>query len=156
MDGLPRLNQWPSLWTLSPSGIYFVPAEAPRSLRYFDFATRQLRPIFEGDKDFEWRPVSLSRWPLDPLFPSWRSEQRHHARRSLSIAFLKDLQITAAHAAATCEIPEVDARRLLGIWLLLDGFAWMGLSIVALLAPSYNNFAFKVAQPAVFAELAVI
>ena len=33
--------------------------------------------------------------------------------------------------------------RLLGIWLLLDGFAWMGLSIVALLAPSYNDLAFK-------------
>jgi hypothetical protein len=46
--------------------------------------------------------------------------------------------------------------RLLGIWLLLDGFAWMGLSMVALLAPSYNDLAFKVAQPAVFAELAVM
>jgi len=46
--------------------------------------------------------------------------------------------------------------RLLGIWLLLDGFAWMGLSIVALLAPSYNDLAFKAAQPAIFAELAVM
>jgi hypothetical protein len=46
--------------------------------------------------------------------------------------------------------------RLLGIWLLLDGFAWIGLSIVALLAPSYNDVAFKAAQPAVFAELAVM
>ena len=42
----------PALWALSPGGIYFVPAEAPRSLRYFDFATRQIRPIFEVDKDF--------------------------------------------------------------------------------------------------------
>ena len=40
------------LWALSPGGIYFVPAEAPRSLRYFDFASRQIRPIFEVDKDF--------------------------------------------------------------------------------------------------------
>jgi hypothetical protein len=40
--------------------------------------------------------------------------------------------------------------------LLLDGFAWIGLSIVALLAPSYNDVAFKAAQPAVFAELAVM
>lgn len=46
--------------------------------------------------------------------------------------------------------------RLLGIWLLLDGFAWIGLCIVALLAPSYNDLAFKAAQPAVFAELAVM
>lgn len=46
--------------------------------------------------------------------------------------------------------------RLLGFWLLLDGFAWMGISTVALLAPTYNDLAFKIAQPAVFAELAVI
>lgn len=46
--------------------------------------------------------------------------------------------------------------RLLGIWLLLDGVAWIGLSVVALLAPSYSNLAFKAAQPAVFAELAVM
>jgi len=32
--------------------IYFVPDDAPRSLRYFDFSTRQIRPIFELDKDF--------------------------------------------------------------------------------------------------------
>jgi len=46
--------------------------------------------------------------------------------------------------------------RLLGIWLLLDGFAWIILSSVALLVPRYNDLAFKVAQPAVFAELAVM
>ena len=51
VDGLPRLSH-SGLWTLSPGGIYFVPAEAPRSLRYFDFATRQIHPIFEVDKDF--------------------------------------------------------------------------------------------------------
>jgi Tol biopolymer transport system component/DNA-binding winged helix-turn-helix (wHTH) protein len=38
--------------TLSPTGIYFVSAEAPRSLRYFDFVTRQIRPIFDVDNDF--------------------------------------------------------------------------------------------------------
>jgi hypothetical protein len=46
--------------------------------------------------------------------------------------------------------------KLLGIWLLLDGFAWMSLCMVSLLAPSYNDLAFKVAQPAMFAELAVM
>jgi Tol biopolymer transport system component len=50
-DGLPRVNN-AGVWALSPGGIYFVPAEAPRSLRYFDFATRQVRPIFEVDKFF--------------------------------------------------------------------------------------------------------
>jgi Tol biopolymer transport system component len=50
VDGLPRLRFF-SFWTPSPEGIYFVPADAPRSLRYFNFATRQTHPIFEVDKD---------------------------------------------------------------------------------------------------------
>src|SRR5260370_28937435 len=50
VDGLPRLSN-SSLWTLSPGGIYFVPAEAPRSVRYFDFASKQIRPVFEVDKN---------------------------------------------------------------------------------------------------------
>jgi Tol biopolymer transport system component/DNA-binding winged helix-turn-helix (wHTH) protein len=56
----------PRMWTLSPKGIYFVPNEAPRSLRYFDFATRQIRPVFEADKNFD-GGLSLSpdgRWIL--------------------------------------------------------------------------------------------
>jgi len=51
VDGLPRLISSDD-WVLSPGGIYFVSVEALRSLRYFDFATRQVRPIFEVDKDF--------------------------------------------------------------------------------------------------------
>ena len=51
VEGLPRLSS-SSLWTLSPGGIYVVPADAPRSLRYFDFASKQIRPTFEADKDF--------------------------------------------------------------------------------------------------------
>jgi Tol biopolymer transport system component/DNA-binding winged helix-turn-helix (wHTH) protein len=50
VDGLPRLRD-SKLWALFPGGIYFVPAEAPRSVRYFDFASKQIRPIFEVDKD---------------------------------------------------------------------------------------------------------
>jgi Tol biopolymer transport system component/DNA-binding winged helix-turn-helix (wHTH) protein len=56
-------------WQLSSTGIYFVPAEAPRSVRYFDFATKQIRPIFEVDKDFS-RGLSVSpdgRWILYSL-----------------------------------------------------------------------------------------
>jgi hypothetical protein len=48
---MPRIRE-AELWTLSRTGIYFVPADAPRSLRYFDFASKQIRPIFEMDKDF--------------------------------------------------------------------------------------------------------
>jgi len=51
VEGLPRLNR-AGLWTLSSGGIYFVPAEAPRSIRYFDFTSKQIRPIFEVDRDF--------------------------------------------------------------------------------------------------------
>ena len=51
VDGLPRLRS-SDLWTVSAGGIYFVPADASRSVRYFDFASKQIRPIFEGDRDF--------------------------------------------------------------------------------------------------------
>jgi Tol biopolymer transport system component/DNA-binding winged helix-turn-helix (wHTH) protein len=53
-------------WLLSPAGIYFVHAEAPRSLRYFEFATRQIRTIFEVDHDLN-TGLSISpdgRWIL--------------------------------------------------------------------------------------------
>jgi Tol biopolymer transport system component len=50
VDGLPRLNN-AELWTLSRAGIYFVPADAPRFLRYFDLASKQIHPILEVDKD---------------------------------------------------------------------------------------------------------
>ena len=55
VDRMPLIST-AELWTLSRSGIYFVPAEAPRSLRYFDFASRQVRPIFEVEKDFDSGP----------------------------------------------------------------------------------------------------
>ena len=48
---MPRISE-SNLWTLTRAGIYFVPADSPKSVRYFDFATRQIRPIFEVDKDF--------------------------------------------------------------------------------------------------------
>jgi dipeptidyl aminopeptidase/acylaminoacyl peptidase len=51
VDGLPRLSESRN-WALSPGGIYFVPAEAPGSVRYFDFANNQIRPVFEVDKGF--------------------------------------------------------------------------------------------------------
>ena len=68
VDGLPRVLG-AGVWTLSQSGIYFVPADAPRSLRYFDFPTKQIRTIFEGDKEFG-SGLSVSpdgRWTLYSL-----------------------------------------------------------------------------------------
>jgi Tol biopolymer transport system component len=51
VEGLPHPRSG-TMWTLSSGGIYFVPTEAPKSVRYFDFATKHVRPIFEVDKDF--------------------------------------------------------------------------------------------------------
>jgi len=51
VDGLPPLVHG-DLWALVPQGIYFVPADAPKSVRFFDFATKNSRRLFEIDKDF--------------------------------------------------------------------------------------------------------
>ncbi len=67
MDGMPLIRD-ADLWTLSRGGIYFVPYQAPRSLRYFDFATRQIRPIFEVEKDFDSLSISPDgRWIMYSL-----------------------------------------------------------------------------------------
>jgi hypothetical protein len=65
VEGLPPVLDFEH-FILSPGGIYFVPADAPRSVRYFDFASKQIRPIFEVDKDFgEGMSVSPDgRWML--------------------------------------------------------------------------------------------
>jgi hypothetical protein len=46
--------------------------------------------------------------------------------------------------------------RFLGIWLMLACFVWVALSLTALLFPPYYEVAFKLAQPALFAELAIM
>jgi Tol biopolymer transport system component/DNA-binding winged helix-turn-helix (wHTH) protein len=52
LRGMPAVLD-ASEWTVVPGGIYFVPADAPKSVRYFDFATKQVRQIFEVNKDFQ-------------------------------------------------------------------------------------------------------
>jgi len=46
--------------------------------------------------------------------------------------------------------------RFLGIWLLIDGFAYLALSVVGILAPQYHDIAFIIGQPAFFAEIAIM
>jgi len=58
LEEIPTMeNPW--FWTIVPGGIYFVPADAPKSLRYFDFHTKHVRLIFESDKRF-WYGLSVS------------------------------------------------------------------------------------------------
>ena len=51
VEGLPAIVH-ENLWTVRREGIYFVPADSPRSLHYFDFATKKVREIFKINRDF--------------------------------------------------------------------------------------------------------
>lgn len=46
--------------------------------------------------------------------------------------------------------------QFMGIWLLIDGFAYSVFSIVGILAPQYHDLAFLIAQPAFFGEIAIM
>jgi Tol biopolymer transport system component/DNA-binding winged helix-turn-helix (wHTH) protein len=52
LTGMPAVDD-ASEWTVVPRGIYFVPADAPKSVCYFDFATKQVRQVFAADKSFD-------------------------------------------------------------------------------------------------------
>ena len=51
-NGLLRVSKW-SLWAIAAGGIYFVPADAPMSVNYFDFTTRKIRQVFKIGKNFD-------------------------------------------------------------------------------------------------------
>jgi hypothetical protein len=46
--------------------------------------------------------------------------------------------------------------RFIGIWLMINCFGYVALSIIALFAPDYYAAAFKWAQPVLFGELAIM
>lgn len=46
--------------------------------------------------------------------------------------------------------------RFLGVWLALGGFAWLSLSLTAILAPEYQDKLFSVLQPTFFGEIALM
>ncbi len=46
--------------------------------------------------------------------------------------------------------------RFLGVWLVINGFAYVILSFTGLLLPQYQNKAFIISQPALFGELALM
>jgi Domain of unknown function (DUF4386) len=45
-------------------------------------------------------------------------------------------------------------QRFVAVWLLVACFGWLGLSVVALVFPSYYDIAFRFAQPVVLGEMA--
>jgi len=46
--------------------------------------------------------------------------------------------------------------RFIGVWLMVNGFGWVVLSITALFFPPYYETAFRMAQPVLFGELAIM
>jgi Tol biopolymer transport system component/DNA-binding winged helix-turn-helix (wHTH) protein len=41
------------VWDVTPGGIYFVPADSPKTVRYFDFGSHGTREVFKIEKDFD-------------------------------------------------------------------------------------------------------
>ena len=46
--------------------------------------------------------------------------------------------------------------RLIGVWLMINCFGYVALSVVGLMFPTYYNAAFRWAQPVLFGELAIM
>lgn len=46
--------------------------------------------------------------------------------------------------------------RILGVWLIINGFAYVALSLTDLLASQYGQMAFRIALPALFGEIAIM
>src|SRR5436189_5658869 len=46
--------------------------------------------------------------------------------------------------------------RVLGVWLMINCFGYLALSVTALFLPANYDTAFRIAQPALFGELAIM
>ncbi len=46
--------------------------------------------------------------------------------------------------------------RILGVWLIVNGFAYVALSLTDLLASQYGQMAFRIALPTLFGEIAIM
>jgi hypothetical protein len=46
--------------------------------------------------------------------------------------------------------------RFLGVWLLVEGVAYLAFSLLGILAPQYRDIAFLIGQPAFFGEIAIM
>jgi Tol biopolymer transport system component len=65
---MPLLKE-AGLWPVVPGGIYFIPADAPHSICYFDLSIQQVSQITGVDRDFNSMNGGLSvspdrRWIL--------------------------------------------------------------------------------------------
>jgi hypothetical protein len=50
VSGMPKISD-EHQWALVQDGIYFTPQDRPRSICFFDFATRKTREVFKADTD---------------------------------------------------------------------------------------------------------
>ena len=87
-------------------------------------------------------------------------------RDALAMLFLKlgDHQITAAEVLwgvwlfplAALVYKSRFLPRFLGVWLAVNGFAYVIMSLTGVLLPQYQNKVFAISQPALFGELAMM
>ncbi|MGC2720519.1 MAG: hypothetical protein WA209_13105 [Candidatus Acidiferrales bacterium] len=50
--GMPKIAN-STQWTAARDGIYFVPFERPRSVEFYDFATKRIRRLFRTEKNLQ-------------------------------------------------------------------------------------------------------
>jgi Tol biopolymer transport system component/DNA-binding winged helix-turn-helix (wHTH) protein len=58
-DGVPPLR-FLTDWTIVPGGVYYIPADGPPSIQYFDFRSKRGRQVLESDRPFS-MGISVSR-----------------------------------------------------------------------------------------------